>query len=81
MSLDFPLLVRSIIFIFIFSVSEGGKGPCFCCVFCPLSGGGNSGLHSTPSNYSSFCGIIRGYICQASQSGYRGSVIAEQDLS
>jgi len=46
MSLDFPLLGRSRIIIF--SVLEGEMGPCFCCVFCPLSGGGNSGLRSTP---------------------------------
>jgi len=56
MSLDFPLLVRSRNFCF-FSVSEGGKGPCFCCVFCPLSRERNSGLHSTQSNYSSFYGM------------------------
>ena len=42
---------------FFFSISEGGKGLCFCCVFCPLSREGNSGLHSTPPNYSSFYGI------------------------
>ena len=41
MSLGFPLSVRSRFF---FSVSEGGKGLCFCCVFCPLSREGNSGL-------------------------------------
>jgi len=35
MSLDFPLLVRSRN-LFFFSVSEGGKGPCFCCVFAPF---------------------------------------------
>ena len=51
MSLDFLLLVRSRKK---FSHHGGGKGPCFCCVFCPLSRQGNSGLHSTPSNYSSF---------------------------
>jgi len=39
-----------------FSVSEGGNGLCFCCVFCPLSREGNPGLHSTPSNYSRFYG-------------------------
>jgi len=53
MSLDFPLSVRSRIFFF-FSVSEGGKGLCFCCVFFPRSREGNSGLHSTWFNYSSF---------------------------
>ena len=56
MSLGFPLSVWSRNFCF-FSVSEEGKGLCFCCVFCPLSREGNSGLHSTPSNYSSFYGI------------------------
>jgi len=35
MSLDFPLLVRSRNVCF-FSVSEGGKGSCFCCVFAPI---------------------------------------------
>jgi len=35
MSLDFPLLVRSRNFCF-FSVSAGGKGPCFCYVFAPF---------------------------------------------
>jgi len=43
-----------------FSASEGEKGPCFCCVFRPLSREGNSGLHSTPSNYSSFYGMQMG---------------------
>ena len=45
MSLGFPLSVWSRVFVF-FSVSEGGKG--------------NSGLHSTPSNYSSFYGMEPG---------------------
>ena len=43
--------------IFVFFLSRKGEwGLCFCCVFCPLSREGNSGLHSTPSNYSSFYG-------------------------
>ena len=55
MSLDFPLLVRSRIFCFFFCLG-GGKGAVFLLCFCPLSREGNSGLHSTPSNYSSFYG-------------------------
>ena len=57
MSLDFPLLVRSRIFFFFFCLG-GGKGAVFLLCFCPLSREGNSGLHSTPSNYSSFYGIV-----------------------
>jgi len=55
MSLDFPLLVRSRNFCFFFCLG-GGKGAVFLLCFCPLSREGNSGLHSTPSNYSSFYG-------------------------
>jgi len=51
-------------FSFFFSVLEWGKGLCFCCVFCPLSGERNSGLHSTPSNYSSFYGTRYGRTLQ-----------------
>lgn len=36
------------------SVSEEGKVLCLRCVLYPLSGQGNFGLHSTPSDYSSF---------------------------
>ena len=36
MSLESPLSVRSRNFC-LFSVSEGGKGLCFCCVFRPVS--------------------------------------------
>ena len=46
MSLDFPFSVGSRNFFF-FSVSEGGKELCFCCVFCTRSREGNSGLHGT----------------------------------
>jgi len=56
MSLDFPLLVRSRNFCFFFCLG-GGKGTVFLLCFCPLSREGNSGLHSTRSNYSSFYGI------------------------
>ena len=55
MSLDFPLLVRSRNFCFFFCLG-GGKGAVFLLCFYPLSREGNSGLHSTPSNYSSFYG-------------------------
>ena len=43
-----------------------GKGAEFlpCCVFCPRSGEGNSGLHSTQFNYSSFYGIGGGGGCR-----------------
>ena len=52
MSSDFPFSVRSRNFCF-FSVSAGGRGLCFCCIFCPHSREGNFGLHSTRFNYSS----------------------------
>jgi len=55
MSLDFPLSVRSRNLCF-FSVPEGGKGLCFCCVFGPRSREGNSRLQSTRVNCSSFYG-------------------------
>ena len=42
-------------FLFFFSLGRG-KGAVFLLCFCPLSREGNSGLHSTPSNYSSFYG-------------------------
>jgi len=58
MPLDFPLSVWSRNFVFC-SVSEGGRGLCFCCVFGPLSREGNYGLPSTPSNYSSSYGTRR----------------------
>ena len=52
MSLDFPLSVQSrkkrI------SLTQEGKGLCFCCALLPRSREGNSRLHSTWFNYSSF---------------------------
>ena len=51
-TLDLPLLVRSVFFYFFFCV--GGR--VFWCVFPPFSRGGNFGLHSTWSVYSSFYG-------------------------
>ena len=67
MSLDFPLLVRSRNFYFFLCLGGGGEGEgavfllCFYSVFAPLSREGNSGLHSTPSNYSSFYGYWHSY--------------------
>jgi len=52
MSLDFPLLVWLINLFFL--SQRGERGRVFAVFFCPLSREGNSGLHSTPSNYSSF---------------------------
>jgi len=57
MSLEFALSVRSRNFYF-FSVPEGGKGLCFCCVFRPRFREGNPGPHSTRFNYSSFYGSL-----------------------
>ena len=34
---------------------------CLCCIFCPRSSEGNSGLHSTRFNYSSFYGRESGH--------------------
>jgi len=45
-------------YLFIFFCLGGGKGAMFLLCFCPLSREGNSGLHSTPSNYSSFYGMV-----------------------
>ena len=52
-TLELPLLVWSGVFFF-FLLSQGAD---FWCVFRPFSGGGNFGLHSTWSDYSSSYGI------------------------
>jgi len=53
-TLELPLLVWSGVFFF-FLLSQGAD---FWCVFRPFSGGGNFGLHSTWSDYSSSYGSL-----------------------
>ncbi|RPA90843.1 hypothetical protein L873DRAFT_380061 [Choiromyces venosus 120613-1] len=47
--------VKKLLFFFL---SWNREGLCFCCIFYFLTREGNFGLHSTPSNYSSFYGMI-----------------------
>ena len=56
MSLDFLLSVRSrkFCFFFFFPSRKGERGCVFAVFFAPHSREGNSGLHSTRFNYSSF---------------------------
>jgi len=57
MPLGFPLSkVKKFLF---FLLSEGGQEAVFLLFFLPRSREGNSGLHSTLFNYSSFCGMIQ----------------------
>jgi len=65
LSLDFPLSVRSRYFLYFFSVSEEGNGAVFLLYFFappPLSREGNSGLHSSRFDYSSFYGMMATFV-------------------
>jgi len=53
--LSSPSMVKK--FFFFFLPQRGERGRVFAVFFAPFSREGNSGLHSTPSNFSSFYGI------------------------